>query len=111
MKNFDNEVPKHIKKKESSVSKSEKKSKHKHEYVDCLLIEKDNSPHKATYCKICGKIGDLNFFESEKCEDGLYRMLHDDEVFEKYKDLEKIYVEDIWQKYVVIDKESNEVEE
>lgn len=111
MKSLDNEVPKHIKKKESSVSKSEKKSKHKHEYVDCLLIEKDGRPHKATYCKICGKINKDKFLEADRCDDGFYRLLHDDEIFEKYKDLEKIYVEDIWQKYVVIDKESNEVED
>lgn len=111
MKTLDNEVPKYIKKKESSVSKSKVKSKHKHEYVDCLLVENNRYPHKATYCKICGKIGDLSFFETEKREDGLYRMLDHDEIFEKYKDLERIQIENIWQKYVVFDKESDEVEE
>lgn len=50
------EIPKHIKKKRSSVSKSKDKAKHKHEYEDCLLIENNKNPHKATYCKICGKI-------------------------------------------------------
>lgn len=111
MENINNEIPKYIKKKESSVSKSKEKSKHKHEYVDCLLVENNRYPHKATYCKICGKIGDRKFFEAERTEDGYYRILDTDEVFEKYKDLEKIYIEDIWQKYVVLDNESNEVEE
>lgn len=109
MTDFNNEVPKHIKKKQSSVSKSKAKSKHKHEYIDCLLIDMSrNSPQKATYCKICGKINKVKFLEADRCDDGLYRVLNDDEIFEKYKDLEKVYVNDIWQKYVALD---NEVEE
>lgn len=98
---IDNEIPKHCKKKPSSTSKSKEKSKHKHEYTECLLIH-NNHPHRAAYCKICGKIGDLHFFETEKCEFG-YRGLDDDEVYEKYKHLEKIVIDDIWQKYVPID--------
>lgn len=98
---FDNEVPKHIKKKKSSVSKS----KHRHEYIDCLLIEDDGKPHKATYCKICGKIGDIKFCETEKTDHGTYRMLNTQEVFEKYKEILQISVKDIFQKYVPIDVE------
>lgn len=107
MKTLDNEIPKYIKKKESSVSKSKVKSKHKHKYVDCLLTkDKDNDrPYKAKYCKICGKIGDIKFFETEQTEDGYYRVLDTDEVFEKYKDLEIIHIEDIWQKYIVLNTE------
>ena len=89
MESLNNEIPKHRKKKQSSTSKSGKKSKHKHEYKEVLLIHNDR-PHWATVCKICGKIGDLHFFNSY-------------EVFEKYKDLENIVIEDIWQKYVPID--------
>ena len=85
---IENEIPKHRKKKQSSTSKSGKKSKHKHEYKEVVLIHNDK-PHWATVCKICGKIGDLHFFETE--------------VLEKYKDLEKYYIDDIWQKYVPID--------
>lgn len=102
---FDNEVPKHIKKKKSSVSKSKEKSRHKHEYVDCLLIEADNRPHKSAYCKFCGKVGDVKFCETEKTDHGTYRMLNVQEVFEKYRDLPKIYVKNIFQKYVPIDVE------
>ena len=88
MENLDNDIPKHRKKKQSSTSKSSVKSKHKHEYKEVVLIHNDK-PHWATICKICGKIGDLHFFETE--------------VFEKYKDLENIVIDDIWQKYVPID--------
>ena len=103
MSNLENDIPKHRKKKDSSTSKSKSKSKHKHEYVDCLLITgSDKRPHKATYCKICGKIGNINFFETELTGNGLYRQLSVDEVYEKYNDLENIYVDDIWQKCVPI---------
>lgn len=104
MKIYENEVPKHIKKKESSTSKSKVKSKHKHEYADCLFVDKEDTPRKGTYCKICGKIGDMYLGETEKDPDrpGLCRMLDYDEVFEKYKDLEKVHVEDIFQRYVTL---------
>ena len=107
MTDFDNEIPKYIKKKESSVSKSKEMSNHKHEYVDCLFV-KDDYPQKGTYCKICGKIGDINFFELEEFESGFFRILDADEVFEKYKDLEKIYIESVFQKYVVLDNKEGE---
>lgn len=98
---IDNEIPKHRKKKPSSTSKSSTKSKHKHEYKSCLLIC-DNRPHYATICKICGKIGDIHSMETKRMEDGRYRVMHVDEVYEKYKDLEKIEIEDIWQKYAPV---------
>ena len=97
-----NEIQKHRKKKKSSTSKSSTKLKHKHEYKEVLLIHNDR-PHWATVCKICGKIGDLHFFETEKCEFG-FRGLDDDEVYEK----ENIVIEDIWQKYVPISLEGGE---
>lgn len=99
----EDDVGKYKKKKQSNISKSKRKSNHKHEYKDCLLIDRDGKLHKGKYCKICGKIDDVNFFETEKSEYG-YRVLDDDEVFEKYKDLEKFYVDSIWDKYVVISK-------
>ena len=80
---IENEIPKHRKKKQSSTSKSSTKSKHKHEYKEVLLIHNDR-PHWATVCKICGKIGDLHFFETEPYRDGLWRYLDSNEVFEKY---------------------------
>lgn len=96
---FDEE-PKYRKKTKSSTSKSRTKSDHKHEYVDCLLIHNEH-PHVGNYCKHCGKIGDIRFFEVELV-DGLYRQLDYDEVFELYKHLEQIKIDDMFQKYVPI---------
>ena len=93
MNNFDNGISKHRKKKESSTSKSKTKSKHKHEFIDCMLIE-NGKPHKATYCRICGKIDDVIF---------LWNM-SDEEIFEKYKDLDQFEVDSIWQKFVPVSK-------
>ena len=41
MNTYDNEIPKRIKKKESRVSKAKKKSKHKHQYAECLIRYKN----------------------------------------------------------------------
>ena len=101
MNNYD-EIPKHRKKKQSSSSKSKSKSKHKHEYADCLLIDKENRPHKAEYCQICGKINNVKMFESERIDSGHYRMLTDVETFQKYKNLEQFHVKEAWDKYVSI---------
>lgn len=104
MNNYD-EIPKHRKKKQSSSSKSQSKSKHKHEYTDCLLVDKENHPHKAEYCKICGKINNVKAFETERIDGGRFRMLTYDEVFQKYKNLEQFHVKSMWDKYVSISKE------
>ena len=96
-----NEIPKYRKKK-SSKSKSASKSDHKHQYDDCLLVDDKNRPHKAEYCKICGKINNVKMFETERIDGGRFRMLTDDEIFQKYKDLEQFQVKDMWDKYVTI---------
>ena len=33
----ENEIPKYLKQKESNISKSNRKSKHKHQYEECLI--------------------------------------------------------------------------
>ena len=99
MDNFNDEIPKYRKKK-SSVSSASKKSKHKHINKDCLLIM-ENGPHKAQYCTICCKIGNIEFFETEKVNGG-YRMLTDTEIYNKYKNIIKFEIESVFQKYVVI---------
>lgn len=97
---LNNEIPKYMKKGKSSTSKSKMKSKHRHIYENCLLLENNRRPHKATYCKICGKLGEVKFFETEKTDYGEFRMLNSEEVFEKYSNLPQIHVEDIFQKYI-----------
>lgn len=94
------EIPKHLKKKGSSVSKSKNKSSHKHAYVDCLLVDEKGKPYKAAYCKFCGKIGNMNLIEPIKVGHGVYRRLTVEEIYEKYKELPQIHVKDIFLKYV-----------
>ena len=95
----DEEIPKYRKKKQSSVSKAERKSDYKHEYADCLLIDSENRPIKAQYCTICGKIIDVQLFETVRVEQG-YRMLDSEEIYQKYKDLPQFMVNSVWDKYV-----------
>lgn len=87
------EIPKYKKKKPSSISKSEYKSKHKHEYVEavCIMPSYYNKEmvNIISYCKKCGKI--YNFHRPyEKTRMGTYCMFTDEEILEKYKDLKII---------------------
>ena len=95
------EIPKHRKKRTSSKSKSYLKSNHKHEYVDALFIH-NFKPHRGTYCRVCGKIGNMFTFETECTEDGYYRTLNPQEIFSKYPNHERIKIDDLWQKYVAV---------
>ena len=83
-----NDIPKYKKKKASSLSKSRVKTKHKHEYVDCLLVEKEE-PYKAAYCRVCGKVGKYDLFANHISVNGVMKVLNREEVFERYKDLER----------------------
>lgn len=70
---IEQEIPKYLKQKESDVSKSNRKSKHKHQYEECLIQYKWNFKSNAftqeekerihtslsSYCTICGKIGGI----------------------------------------------------
>ena len=95
----DLDIPKYKKKTKSNTSKSKEKSKHKHEYKDCLFMNKGKA-YMGTYCTICGKIYNwcLPVFTVE--EAGCRRMMTDEEIFEEYKHLEKIEVQDLWAKYI-----------
>ena len=79
------EIPKYKKK----AIKTVKKSKHKHIYKDCLIHDANSRMyHKSSYCSICGKIGDFGIIETEKVSGRLSRVLSQDELLERYKDLE-----------------------
>ena len=82
---YPDEIVRYKKKKKKP---SKKKSNHKHEYEPCL-INWDGHISSGTRCKICGKIGEMKFFESEPCEDRprLFRLLNQDEILEKYNGL------------------------
>ena len=98
-----NEIPKYRKKKPSK-SKSARKSDHKHQYDDCLLVDDEKHPHKAKYCTICGKINNVKAFETDRLDGGRFRMLTCDEVFQKYKGLKQFQVKDMCDKYVSINE-------
>lgn len=102
----ENEVAKHIKKKESNTSKSCKKSKHKHVYKDCVFYPDNLGLENAsigTYCSICGKIGSVKH-PTIKSDIG-YRVLTADEVLKEYEGLPVFELQDWFQKYVCISRE------
>lgn len=103
--NLDEEIPKHLKKKESNKSRAREKTKHKHVYDVCLLV-KDGKPYPASYCILCGKIQTINHINTVKTEEGYSRFLTDEEIFEQYKDVPKFQIESIWQKYVPVHREN-----
>lgn len=96
MRNKDFEdIPKYRKKANGNISKASYKSKHKHQYKDCLLIY-DGRPYKAHYCTICGRARDWDICK-EKTEYG-YLHLPDELVFKRYKNLEQFEVSTLWGK-------------
>ena len=89
------EIPKYKKKTKSSISKAECKADHKHQYRKCLLIYKEH-PYLAHYCTNCAKVRNWSRC-IQKSEDG-YRKLRVDEVYELYKDLIQVRVDDLYLK-------------
>ena len=98
----DLEIPKYLKRKENDISKANKKSKHRHQYEECLIQYECNFGHKyiitslKSYCTICGKIGDR--FKEDKSIVKDYRRIVDistgrwyqvmtsEELYERYHD-------------------------
>ena len=123
----ENEIPKYLKQKESNISKSNRKSKHKHQYEECLIQYRSTFIGKTclntdlyTYCTICGKINE-QFKENKsivkdyirtvdtpiaKC----YSRIPGEELYEKYLDkLPVFFVEDIYkEKYVDLEQNNNQ---
>ena len=110
---MDDEVGKYIKKKQSNTSKSKYKSKHKHEYKSCLIRyryemygKKFSSIQIASYCRLCGKIGeniDPERSITEKIQDGYYRMLNSEEILKQNDDLQLFDVNGWDDKYVPLE--------
>ena len=125
----ENEIPKYLKSTESNISKSNRKSKHKHQYEECLIQYKSTFAGKTclntglyTYCTICGKINE-RFKENKsivkdyirevnspigkyKC----YSRISDEELYEKYHNkLPVFFVDDIYkEKYVDLNQNNNQ---
>lgn len=103
--NYDEES-KYKKKTDSNISKSSRKTKHKHQYKGCLikylfkyLGEICYHVEPASYCTICGKIGD-NILNRPVTEE--LKMYNTEEILKMNKDLEVFEIEDMRQKYVVL---------
>lgn len=107
---LDLEIPKYLKRKENDISKANKKSRHKHQYEECLIRYKwnfeENKIHTSlnSYCTICGKINDkmknsivIDYMQKVDTPRGrCYRILSEDTLYEKYHDrLPVFFVEDI----------------
>ena len=129
MNKYESEIPKYLKQKESNISKSKKKSKHKHYYEECLIqynmkIGLINKPSilitsLGSYCTICGKIGDRfkddksivkDYIRTIDLSKGKYHSrILDEELYEKYNDkLPVFFVEDIFkEKYVDLKHNNN----
>lgn len=121
----ENEIPKYLKQKESNVSKSNRKAKHKHHYEECLIqrpfsFAGKNSIHTqlCSYCTICGKIGDKlkdsivkDYIKSElHNRRTIYSVMSGTELYEQYHDkLSVFFVEDIYkEKYVNLEQNNNQ---
>ena len=116
-------IPKYRKSTDSNISKSNQKSKHKHQYEECL-IQYDfnfNGIHKHTqlssYCIICGKIGGIlkNSIVTDLTQEHItkqgkiyYSRISDEELYKKYNDkLPVFFVENIFEDAYVDLKENN----
>lgn len=121
----ENEIPKYLKSTESNISKSNRKSKHKHQYEECIIrykfsfMEKDNlHTELSSYCSICGKIG--NRFSEEKSiveektihkqlPNGIKYLTHmsGEEIYEQYHDRLPVFNTEFSDKYVNLNQREN----
>lgn len=86
-----NTEPRHRRKRESSTSKSNKKTNHRHNYEKCLLRRIEDSKellHLGRICSICGKVRIDNYFITKHQEDGTYLVLDNTEILNLYPNLE-----------------------
>lgn len=123
----ENEIPKYLKPTESDASKSNCKSKHKHQYEECLIQYPSTflgnnriNIGLYSYCSICGKINtklkeDQSIVKDYRrkstdtiCGKTYSYIISGDELYEKYHDkLPVFFVEDIY-KEKCVDLEQND---
>lgn len=125
----ENEIPKYLKPTESNISKSNRKSKHKHHYEECLIqhpfsFAGNTSIHTQlnSYCTICGKIGgylkngkytkEAELLQKQRQEeDKHFRVISisGEELYERYHDkIPVFFVEDIYkERYVNLKQNCN----
>ena len=121
----EHEIPKYKKSKKSNILKSNHKSKHKHQYEECLIqydstfVGKINRHIRLTgYCTICGKIGsvkngkyetELEQLRKERQGDSkFYVFISGEEIYERYHNkLPVFYVKNSFADYVILKREDN----
>ena len=123
------DIPKYLKSTESSISKSNRKSKHKHKYEECLIqhpfsFAGNTSIHTQlnSYCTICGKIGgylkngkytkEAELLQKQRQEeDKHFRVISisGEELYKRYHDkIPVFFLEDIYkEKYVDLEQNNN----
>ena len=124
MRKIESEIPKYHKSTGSNISKSKVKSKHKHQYEECLIQYESKFNGKTSihtilsgYCSICGKIGDtlkdgecnkeLNTIREQRQKGKLYYVhIPEEEVYERlHNRLPVFFVKDIFtEKYVALEQ-------
>lgn len=138
MKLIDNktksDITKYLKQKESNISKSNRKSKHKHHYKECLIQNKWNFKSNAftqeekerihtslsSYCAICGKIGgiiksskyqkEIEVLQEQRQAGSNFGIsISGEEIYKMYHDkLPVFFIEDIYkEKYVNLEQNNN----
>lgn len=121
----ENEIPKYLKSTESNISKSNRKSNHKHQYEECIIRYKfsfmgKNNLHTelSSYCSICGKIGDRFSKEKSIVEEktihkqlpnGIKYLTHmsGKEIYEQYHDRLPVFNTEFSDKYVNLNQREN----
>lgn len=119
----ENEIPKYRKSTKSNISKSNRKSNHKHQYEECLvqckfdfLGENNILTSLCNYCTICGKLGDRFDEDKSIVNDYVkridtsvgrgYQIMKSEALYEKYHDkMPVFFLGDYFNKYVPIDKD------
>ena len=125
----ENEIPKYLKSTESNISKSNRKSKHKHHYKECLIQYKSTFVGKTylstslyTYYIICEKINEQSKENKSIVRDYIrtvdtqidkcYSLITDEGLYEKYHDkLPVFFVDDMFGKYIDLKQNDNSDEE
>lgn len=120
----DYDIPKYLKQTKSNTLKSNRKSKHKHQYEECLIqypIAFAGRTFISTklygYCSICGKIGSVKngkykaeleqLKKSRQGNNNFLITISGEEIYERYHNkLPVFYVEDSFADYVVLEREN-----
>ena len=116
------EIPRYKKSTESNISKSNRKSKHKHHYKECLIQypisfsgKNRIQTHLCSYCIICGKIGDklknsiVKDYVRSELHSGriLYSVMTGTELEEYHNKMPVFFVEDMFEKYIDLEQNCN----